>query len=68
MTLSFIATIIITILFVIIGISLVGWQIKEKAFTGNRETGNREVILIIIDSLYFAEVFVILLSAYINLR
>ncbi len=63
MTLSFIATVIITILFVIIGISLVGWQIKEKAFTGNRE-----VILIIIDSLYFAEVFVILLSAYINLR
>lgn len=63
MTLSFIATIIITILFVIIGISLVGWQIKEKTFTGNRE-----VILIIIDSLYFAEVFVILLSAYINLR
>lgn len=63
MTLSFIATIIITILFVIIGISLVGWQIKEKAFTGNRE-----VILIIIDSLYFAEVFVILLSVYTNLR
>lgn len=63
MTLSFIATVIITILFVIIGISLVGWQIKEKAFTGNRE-----VILIIIDSLYFAEVFAILLSAYINLR
>ncbi len=63
MTLSFIATVIITILFVIIGISLVGWQIKEKAFTGNRE-----VILIIIDSLYFAKVFVILLSAYINLR
>jgi hypothetical protein len=63
MNLFFIATIIITILFVIIGISLVGWQIKEKAFTGNRE-----VILIIIDSLYFAEVFVILLSAYINLR
>nr|DAK66075.1 MAG TPA: hypothetical protein [Caudoviricetes sp.] len=63
MTLFFIATIIITILLVIIGISLVGWQIKEKAFTGNRE-----VILIIIDSLYFAEVFVILLSAYINLR
>lgn len=63
MTLSFIATVIITILFVIIGISLVGWQIKEKAFTGDRE-----VILIIIDSLYFAEVFVILLSAYINLR
>lgn len=63
MTLSFIATVIITILFVIIGISLVGWQIKEKAFTGNRE-----VILIIIESLYFAEVFVILLSAYINLR
>ena len=63
MTLSFIATVIITILFVIIGISLVGWQIKEKAFTGNRE-----VILIIIDSLYFAEVFVILLSVYTNLR
>jgi hypothetical protein len=64
MTLSFIATVIITILFVIIGISLVGWQIKEKAFTDI----NREVILIIIDSLYFAKVFVILLSAYINLR
>lgn len=63
MTLSFIATIIITILFAIIGISLVGWPIKEKAFTGI----NREVILII-DSLYFAEAFVILLSAYTNLR
>ena len=63
MTLSFIATIIITILFVIIGISLIGWQIKEKAFTGI----NREVILII-DSFYFTEVFVILLSAYTNLR
>lgn len=63
MTLSFIATIIITILFVVIGINLVGWQIKEKAFTGV----NREIILIL-DSLYFAEVFVILLSAYTNLR
>lgn len=63
MTLSFIATIITTILFVIIGISLVGWQIKEKAFTGI----NREIILII-DSFYFTEVFVILLSAYTNLR
>ena len=56
MTLSFIATIIITILFVIIGISLVGWQIKEKAFTGvNRET------ILILDLLYF-------LNAYTNLR
>lgn len=63
MTLSFIATVIITILFVIIGISLVGWQIKEKAFTGDRE-----VILIIIDLLYFIEAFVILLNAYTNLR
>lgn len=63
MTLFFIATIIITILLVIIGISLVGWQIKEKAFTGI----NREAILII-DALYFTEVFVILLCAYTNLR
>lgn len=63
MTLSFIATIIITILFVIIGISLIGWQIKEKAFTGvNRET------ILILDLLYFIEAFVILLNAYTNLR
>lgn len=61
MTLSFIATIIITILFIVIGISLVGWQIKEKAFTGVYQE-----IILILDSFYFAEVFVILLSAYIN--
>lgn len=63
MTLSFIATIIIAVIFTVIGIYLVGWQIKEKAFTGI----NREVILII-DLLYFTEVFVILLNAYTNLR
>lgn len=50
-------------MFVIIGISLIGWQIKEKAFTGvNRET------ILILDLLYFIEAFVILLNAYTNLR
>mgnify|MGYP006872076355 CR=1 FL=1 len=65
MTLSFIATIIIAVIFTVIGIYLIGRQIREKIYIDSKKSW---YLIVFFDILYFFEIFLVLMNAYINLR
>lgn len=65
MTLSFIATIIIAVIFTIIGIYLIGCQIREKIYIDLKKSW---YLIVFLDILYFFEIFLVLMNAYTNLR
>ena len=65
MTLSFIAIIIIAVIFTIIGIYLIGCQIREKMYIDLKKSW---YLIVFLDILYFFEIFLVLMNAYINLR
>lgn len=65
MNLSFIATIIIAVIFTVIGIYLIGCQIKEKRYIDSKKNW---YLIVFFDILYFFEIFLVLMNAYTNLR
>jgi hypothetical protein len=65
MTLSFIATTIIAVIFTIIGIYLIGCQIREKIDIDLKKSW---YLIVFLDILYFFEIFLVLMNAYTNLR
>jgi hypothetical protein len=65
MTLSFIATIIIAVIFTVIGIYLIGCQIKEKRYIDLKKNW---YLIVFFDILYFFEIFLLLMDAYTNLK
>lgn len=65
MTLSFIATIIIAVIFTAIGIYLIGYQIREKIYINSKKNW---YLIVFLDILYLFEIFLVLMNAYANLR
>ena len=65
MTLSFIATIIIAVIFTVIGIYLINCQIREKIYINLKKSW---YLIVFFDILYFFEIFLVLMNAYIKLR
>lgn len=69
MTLSFIATIIIAVIFTVIGIYLIGCQIREqireKIYINSKKNW---YLIVFFDILYFFEIFLMLMFEYTNLR
>lgn len=65
MTLSFTATIIIAVIFTVIGIYLINCQIREKRYIDLKKNW---YLIIFVDILYFFEIFLVLMNAYTNLR
>ena len=65
MTLSFIATIIIAVIFTAIGIYLIGCQVREKKYIDLKKNW---CLIVFFDILYFFEIFLVLMNAYTNLR
>lgn len=65
MTLSFIATIIIAIIFTVIGIYLIGCQVREKRYIDLKKNW---YLIVFFDILYFFEIFLMIMNAYANLR